>query len=301
MKNLIYKIQYGIFRMFRGFLLMLPEKARFSAGEKVAVLGYHLIKSRRITTLANLSHAFPEKSEKEIKKIAVNSYKTMGKAFLGTIWLEEYMKNDDNFHVHGMEIVERHCSEGPVVFATMHFGNMESMLKFSEKFPFVTVAKKQRNPYLNRYISENRKHLNITLLEKSKKTSRELFEYAEEGKNIALFSDHRDKGTTVDFFGMETVSPTGAATLALRYNRPLILGYCTFNRDNTTSVHFKKIDVVCDEKNSFKENVHLTTQRLIYMMEDIITCYPEQWMWLHDRWKLYKVFTGKNNKKKKRK
>ncbi len=225
---------------------------------------------------------------------------------------------------------------------------MESMLKFSEKFPFVTVAKKQRNPYLNRYISENRKHLNITLLEKSKKTSRELFEYAEEGKNIALFSDHRDKGTTVDFFGMETVSPTGAATLALRYNRPLILGYSTFIRDNTTSVHFKKIDVVCDEKNSFKENVHLTTQRLIYMMEDIITCYPEQWMWttsvhfkkidvvcdeknsfkenvhlttqrliymmediitcypeqwmwLHDRWKLYKVFTGKNNKKKKRK
>ena len=65
---------------------------------------------------------------------------------------------------------------------------------------------------------------------------------------------------------METVSPTGAATLALRYNRPLILGYCTFNRDNTTSVHFKKIDVVDDEKNSFKENVHLTSQKLFYTM-----------------------------------
>ena len=87
----------------------------------------------------------------------------MGKAFLGTIWLEEDMKNDDNFRIHGMEIVERECLKGPVVFATMHFGNMESMLKFSEKYPFVTVAKKQRNPYLNKYISENRKHLNITL------------------------------------------------------------------------------------------------------------------------------------------
>ncbi len=296
MKKLIYKLQYGIFRAFRGFLLMLPEKARFSVGEKVAVLGYWLIKSRRITTLANLELAFPEKSEKERKRIAVQSYKTMGKAFLGTIWLEEYMKNDDNFRIHGMEIVERECLKGPVVFATMHFGNMESMLKFSEKYPFVTVAKKQRNPYLNKYISENRKHLNITLLEKSKKTSRELFEYAEEGKNIALFSDHRDKGTTVEFFGAETVSPTGAATLALRYDRPLILGYCTFNRDNTTSVHFKKIDVVNDKDKSFKENVHLTTQKLISIMEDIITCYPEQWMWLHDRWKLYKVVSKKKKK-----
>ena len=297
MKDLSYKIQYGIFRIFRAGLLLFPENIRFKIGEKVAVLGYYLIRSRRITTLANIQYAMSDKTKKERKRIALEAYKTMGRAFLGTIWLEQYTKNDSNFHAHNIELVERVCAEGPAVFATMHFGNMEAMLKFSERFPFVTVAKKQRNPYLNNFISENRKHLNIILLEKSKKTSRELFEYAEKGKNIALFSDHRDKGTTVDFFGMETVSPTGAATLALRYNRPLILGYCTFNRDNTTSVHFKKIDVACDEKNSFKENVHLTTQRLIYMMEDIITCYPEQWMWLHDRWKLYKVVTKQKKKR----
>ena len=85
-------------------------------------------------------------------------------------------------------------------------------------------------------------------------------------------------------------------TLALRYDRPLILGYCTFNRDNTTSVHFKKIDVINDKDKSFKENVHLTTQKLISIMEDIITCYPEQWMWLTDRWKLYKVVSKKKKK-----
>lgn len=96
-------------------------------------------------------------------------------------------ENDDNFHVHGMEIVERHCSEGPVVFATMHFGNMESMLKFSEKFPFVTVAKKQRNPYLNRYISENRKHLNITLLEKSKKQAENFLNMQKREKILHFF------------------------------------------------------------------------------------------------------------------
>lgn len=293
MKKLIYKLQYLIFRIFRSFLLTLPEKSRFAVGEKVAVLGYHLIKSRRITTHANLKMAFPEKDEEEIKKIAIESYKTMGKAFLGTIWLDEYVKNENNFTAQGLEIVEKYCAKGPVVFATMHFGNMEAMLKYSQSFPFVTVAKKQRNPYLNKYISDNRKHLNIILLEKSKKTSRELFKYADEGKNIALFSDHRDKGTTVNFFGMETVSPTGAATLALRYNRPLILGYCIFNKDNTTIAYFKEIEVVNDSDKSLKENVHLTTQKLISVMEEIIACHPEQWMWLHDRWKLYKIVTRK--------
>lgn len=293
MKDLIYKIQYLIFRIFKSFFLLLPEKARFSVGEKIAILGYYLIRSRRVTTLINLEMAFPEKTIKERKRIAKESYKTMGKAFLGTIWLEEYMKNEDNFHVHNFKMLEDEAAKSPVVFATMHFGNMESLLKYSQQFPYVTVAKKQRNPYLNRYISDNRKHLNIILIEKSKKTSRELFKYAEEGRNIALFSDHRDKGTDVEFFGMNTVSPTGAATLAIRYNRPLILGYCLFNKDNTTEVFLEKIEIENNQDKSLKDNVHITTQKLISRMEDIIAANPEQWLWMHDRWKLYR-----NRKKK---
>lgn len=289
MKKLIYKLQFLIFKSFRKFLLMFSEKNRFKLGEKIGVLGYYLIKSRRLTTLANLKMAFPYKSKKEIKQIAIDSYRTMGKAFLGTIWLESYMKDDNNFEIHGLEKVNEICEKTPVIFSTMHFGNMESLLKFSEEKSFVTVAKKQRNPYLNAYISEQRKHLNITLLQKSKKTSRELFEFADKGENIALFSDHRDKGTKVKFFGRETVSPTGVATLALRYNRPLILVHCVFTKDNKTRVSFEELEVVNKEENSFKENVHFTTQKMIERMEDIIMDYPEQWMWMHDRWKLYKL------------
>ena len=299
MKKLKYKLQYLIFRMFRSFLLTFSEKNRFKIGEKVGALAYYFIKSRRLTTLANIQMAFPYKSKKEIKNIAVESYKTMGKAFLGTIWLEKYMQNDENFEIHGFDKVEKILEKTPVVFSTMHFGNMESLLKFSEEKTFVTVAKKQRNPYLNKYISEQRKHLNIILLQKSKKTSRELFEYAEKGETIALFSDHRDKGTTVEFFGRETVSPTGAATIALRYNRPLILVHCIFDKNNKTKVYFEVIDVVNKEDNSFKKNVHETTQKMIYMMEDRIYNHPEQWMWMHDRWKLYKlVKSGKFKIKK---
>lgn len=68
-KNLTYKIQYAIFRGFRALLLTLPEKARFAVGEKVALLGYYLIKSRRITTLANLEYALPDRTKKERKKL----------------------------------------------------------------------------------------------------------------------------------------------------------------------------------------------------------------------------------------
>lgn len=297
MKSLIYLSQYFVFRAFKGFIMLFPEKTRFKIGESVGVLGYKLIKARRITTLANLKLAFPEKTIKAREKIAINSYKTMAKAFLGTLWLDKYMKDDNNFKIHNLEILDDELKKGPVVFATMHIGNMESLLKFSEKYPFVTVAKKQRNPYLNKYITNQRKHLNITLLEKSKKTGRELFEYADHGKNIALFTDHRDKGTNVEFFGADTISPTGVATIALKYNRPLILVYCVFDKNNKTDVFVSKVEKVNDPNLTFKENVHETTQKIIFKMEEIITNYPEQWMWLHDRWKLYKQVTKKRKNK----
>lgn len=299
MKKLIYKLQYIVFRLFRGILLKFSKKNRFKIGEKLGVLTFYLIKSRRLTTLANLSMAFPYKSIEEIKRIAIDSYKTMGKAFLGTIWLEDYIKNEKNFEVYGFERIEKKYLKAPIVFSTMHLGNMESLLKFSENNSFVTVAKEQRNPYLNSYISGQRKNLNIKLLQKSKRTSRELFEFAEKDESIALFSDHRDKGTTVNFFNRETISPTGVATIALRYKRPLILVYCVFDKNNKTKVYFKEIEVINKENNSFKKNVKETTQKMIYLMEDIIYKYPEQWMWMHDRWKLYKlVKSGKFEIKK---
>lgn len=296
MKSLIYLSQYFAFRVFKGFIMLFPEKTRFKIGESIGVLGYKLIKSRRITTLANLKLAFPEKTTEERHKIAIDSYKTMAKAFLGALWLDEYMKNDDNFKIHNIEVLDRALKKGPVVFATMHLGNMESLGKFSEKYPLITVAKKQRNPYLNKYITDQRKHLNIILLEKSKRTGRELLEYAEFGKNIALFTDHRDKGTNVEFFGADTVSPTGVSTIALKYNRPLILVYCIFTKDNKTEVFIEELRKINSHNLNFKENVHETTQKIIFKMEEIITKHPDQWMWLHDRWKLYKQVTKKKRK-----
>ena len=130
-----------------------------------------------------------EQKKKE-KKLPLKPTK-LWEELLGTIWLEQYTKRDSNFHTHNIEIVEKACAKGPAVFATMHFGNMEAMLKFSEKYPFVTVAKKQRNPYLNKFISENRKHLNIILLEKSKKQAENFLNMQSKEKTSLFFRPQR--------------------------------------------------------------------------------------------------------------
>jgi KDO2-lipid IV(A) lauroyltransferase len=225
LKDLKYKFEFALMMGFVKILLLFPEKSRFKFAESLAKLGYKLIKKRKEIALANLKLAFPEKSQEERERIALESYKIMAKAFLSSIWFDTYLKKDGNVKVKNMHIIDNAMAQDKgVIAATMHMGNMEASLKVAEKYHMTTVAKKQRNPYLDEYITKNREKLNITLIKKSKRTSRELMESIHRKDIIALFSDHRDKGATIKFFGRETIAPTGAIFLALKYDLPFVLG-----------------------------------------------------------------------------
>jgi KDO2-lipid IV(A) lauroyltransferase len=275
---------------FIKFICILPEKIRFKIAEFFAVVGYKVVKKRRMITLANLKMAFPDKGQDEIEKIALESYKIMSKAFLSSLWFDTYLKEEGKVTIENMEILDKAYSRGKgVIVAGIHMGNMEASVKVAEKYHMTTVAKKQRNPYLDKLITENREKLNVTLLKKSKRTSRELMEAINKKEIIVLFSDHRDKGATVNFFGEKTISPTGAVFLALRYNLPLLWTFNILNPDNTcTTKIVEEIQLI--RSGTFKENVQANTQLLINKMEKVIREHPEQWMWLHDRWRLSKKF-----------
>lgn len=290
----MYKIQYLIFKIFRYILLLFPEKTRFKFAEKLGIIGYYLIKKRREIALANLKLAFPDKTDNERKRIAKESYKIMSKAFISTLWFEEYLKT--NVELEDFDRFSSIKEKGNgIVVALIHMGNMEASLKAAEKYRVITVAKTQRNPYIDNFITESRKKMNVTLLKKSKQTSRKLVEEIEEKNVIALFSDHRDKGSTVEFFGEKTVSPTGAINIALRHNLPLVIGYNVMHEDNTCTTYFtKELELV--KTNSFKNDVKVNTQHMINLIENIIKNHPNQWMWFHDRWKLYKKLKNENIK-----
>ncbi len=295
---MIYRLQYWIVMIFRFILLLFPQKLRFKFAEFLGWLGYVAIKKRRETALMNLKLAFPNKSDKEREEIALESYKIMLKAFLCSLWFKEYFKNKENVKTVNKEAFEKAYAKGKgVIVALMHMGNMEASVKAVDGYSLVTVAKKQRNPYIDDFITESRERdLNLTLLKKSKGTSKELIKRLNNQNIIALFSDHRDKGAIVDFFGESAKAPTGAVSLALKFDIPLLLVYNTFNEDNSCTVHvLDEIELI--KTDSFKDDVINNTQNLIHKMEDVIREYPEQWMWFHDRWNLYSKYSKlKKNK-----
>lgn len=286
-----YRIEFYLLLFFRRILLCLPEKTRFSFGNFLGKIVYYLIKSRRQTSLWNLQLAFPEKTEEERKEIAIHSYQIMVKYFLSTLWYEDYLEK--KVRIFNQKVVAATYQQGKgVMAAVMHMGNMEASVKAGDGFPIVTVAKDQRNPYIEKFIIESRKkNLKLDLLTKSRQTVRQLQSYQKkEQKYIyALFSDHRDKGAHVHFFSLETVAPTGAVSLAYKYDMPLFLVYSCLEEDNTSSIYVSEEIPLIRTKNS-KQDILENTQALIHRMEDVIRKHPEQWMWFHDRWNLYRDF-----------
>lgn len=290
-KRGIYYIQFLIIRFLEKIFMLLPEKTRFKIGESVAVLAFKLVGEVRNITILNLKLAFPEKTNEEIKRLGIESCKTMSRAFFVNMWLDKYLENDDNFKIADEDLLNEAIKNGPVVFGAMHFGNMEAPVKLANRFPIVTVAKDRTNPYINDLVIKNRTRFNITLLQKNKTTSRELIKCAKDGMTPILLTDHRDSnGTDIKFFGEETTAPTGVASIALKYKRPLYLMYCILKEDNTTEVHIKKVPKSEDTSLSFKENVQKTVQNMFDEMEIVMKEYPEQWMWSYDRWKLYSKY-----------
>lgn len=294
----MYFIQYIICRFFIFILFLFPEKLRFKFGDFLGALTYRLIKKRREIAIYNLKLVFPEKSDEEIEKIAKKSFKIMIKAFLCTLWFNNYLKKEKNIKITNQESINKLYSKGRgLIVATMHLGNMEASIKATSNYEVVTVAKMQRNPYINKYMMDNRKkYSNMEVIEKDKMTSKKLIKKISDKKIFALFSDHRDKGAIVNFFGKEAKAPTGAVSLALKYNIPLILVYNTLNDDNSTNIYISE-EILLEKGESFKESVQNGTQTLINEIEKVIKKYPEQWMWFHDRWNIYSQLKKKKQLK----
>lgn len=292
----MYFLQYIIIRFFIFLLLLIPEKLRFKFGDFLGYMAYKLIKKRREIAYYNLKLAFPEKADKEIEEISKKSFKIMIKAFMCTIWFDKYLQNPKNIRIINAKVVEKLIARNKgLIVATMHFGNMEASVKAAGNKEIVTVAKRQRNPYINRYMMKNRNYVKMEVIEKDKETSRKLLEKVEEKKIFALFSDHRDKGAIVEFFGKDAKAPTGAVSMALKYDIPLVLVYNTLNSNNTTTIYISD-EIHLEKTDNFKESVNKGTQTLINEIERIILKYPEQWMWFHDRWNMHSALKKASKK-----
>jgi len=180
------------------------------------------------------------------------------------------------------------CRRGPKVCVTGHFGNFEALGHVSSFFGFrtYTVARTLDNPYLDRLVSRFRESMGQRLLPKSDSAG-QADEVLQTGGILALLGDQNAgrKGCVVEFLGRDASCHKALALFALLNRAPILVVTCT--REAGPLRFTMGLDELLDPaaKAAEFESVEAVTQWYNDALASRIRQQPDQYWWLHDRWK----------------
>ncbi|MFQ5430012.1 MAG: lysophospholipid acyltransferase family protein [Phycisphaerae bacterium] len=174
------------------------------------------------------------------------------------------------------------------IMLTAHYGNWE-LLGYALAtlgFDVVAVMRPLDNPYLNRYLLERRERSGLRLLYK-KGASRSAAEVLESGGALCFIADQNAgrKGLFVDFFGRKASTYKSIGLLAMAHDVPIIVG-CARRRSRRFEYEVCVNRIIRPEEWRDREDPLMwITQAYSRAMEDFIRVAPEQYLWIHRRWK----------------
>ncbi len=269
----------------------LPAKLGRRLGVGVGALMRAVSPRHARIVMTNLRLAFgAEKGEAELAEIARACYRHLGLCLTELIRLPA-MSRDDLLHMvelSGKENIEAALAAGRgAIILTGHLGNWElcGSRIAAEGYPMNVIARAQRDNEITEYIRRTREGMGMKVLHRGAAV-RNALRALRNNELLAVLLDQNagDEGVFVDFFGHLASTAPGAAAFALKTGAAVLPGFCWRNADDTHTAaigHPVRLVTTGDRD----RDILLNTARFTKIIEENIRAHPEQWFWLHKRWK----------------
>jgi Kdo2-lipid IVA lauroyltransferase/acyltransferase len=270
---------------------IVPLSLRRIIVKGLAGLAYRLLFKHKLIAIHNLLRSFPDKSLNEVLQILKDSYASF--ALVIAEFADILYINKNNLHywasVRGLENYERACHEGKgVLLFSAHFGNWEignAALAILSKPP-VFMARILDSPFLEEGCTFVRAALGIDNLHKEN-AMRPTLRLLKNGEAVSLLIDQNVaayEGVFVDFFGRPACTTTGIALLAAHTGAAVLPVFTTRMPDGRYLTEIgSQVETV--NTGNRDRDVLVNTQNYTRIIEAHVRKYPEQWFWLHQRWK----------------
>ena len=268
-----------------------PRRTVLALGGRLGRLWGALDRRHLRIAADNLRHAFPEWSEARVLATARATYAHFGTVLLDLLWMEgrapeELLALAD---VEGLEDARAAVASGRgVICPTGHFGNWELLGVASTLLlgPAAVVARPLDNPALDRRLVSLRTATGNTVIYK-KKALAQVMSTIRRGGMVAIVIDQNVQekdGVFVDFFGRPACTTTVAAAVALKTGCIVMPVHCPLGPDGRyTMVYGPLVEWTSGGRGA--EDVAALTAHLTKLIEGWIRERPEQWLWLHRRWR----------------
>jgi KDO2-lipid IV(A) lauroyltransferase len=289
-KEFLQKILYSLIMLLGVLVRNISRKRSTAIAHVLGDFVYHTLKTRRTLVTENLALTFPEKSSFEINAIASRVYRNQAENIIEMLRLPMIKTAEDAaqlIDVDARNFLSKTLGQHKGgILVSAHFGNWELLGLCCGLLvtPFTIVVKPLKNPQIDRQINAwrtmhgNRIVYDWLALRDGLRTIRT-------GGIVVMLGDQSDPGGSffTEFLGRRTSVFLGPAWLALKAGVPLFVGMCRRTGDGRYKVENEEIEL--GDLGTTKADAEELVRRYTKVLERYIYQYPEEWFWLHNRWK----------------
>ncbi len=285
-------IEYAPVWVLVRLLGALPRPLGRAAAISLAALFYRLHRRLRRVGMRNLEIAFPEKTLAERRRIVRRLFSGLGRQLAEFCRFPRYTRaNVSQVAVYeGFENYESAQQRGKgVLFLTAHLGGWEigSFVHSLHGHPLHVVVRALDNPYLDALVRRYRTlHGNQTF--EKQDFARGLLAAMKGGETVGLLMDTNmtpPQGVFVPFFGVAACTGSGLARVALHTDAAVVPAFTIW--DAVLGKYRVQFDPAVEliRTGDDEADVLANTARFTQIIEDYVRRYPDQWLWVHRRWK----------------
>jgi KDO2-lipid IV(A) lauroyltransferase len=276
-------------------LRVLGALPRPLAGKSAAALSYLLCwatpRFRRIAR-QNLRMALPELSASERRRIVRGVYRSLGRLLAECARFPRLTPENIRAVVtyEGLEHYQAAVARGRgVLFLTAHLGAWElgAFAHALHGYPIQILYRPLDNPRLDRLVNRYRTLSGNKLLDK-RDSARGILAALSKNETVGILADQNtslEEGVFVNFFGKPASTTAGIARVALHTGAAVVPAFCVWEETlGRYVIHFEAA-LELTSTNDRDQDIRAATQQMASVVEQYIRRYPDQWLWIHRRWK----------------
>jgi KDO2-lipid IV(A) lauroyltransferase len=275
---------------------VLPYRIALKVGDALGLLAYVLWKSRRTIAIDNLRRAAARGAielDRDPASVIRQNFRNFGRSFIEVIKI--YCGFGDRIfrsvEVRGAEHVARALEKGRgALLITAHCGNWELLALYASLnvTPINIVARRQNNEFFNRFIERTRAKYGNRLIYKEG-ALKKILAALKKNEMVGILIDQsviRAEGIVVPFLGRNAYAMRTPALIARKTGTPVVPAF--IRRTESGHVIEAGAEIPLDTSGDSDEALMQDTVNFLRPVEDFVSKYPAEWLWIHRRWKRIK-------------
>jgi KDO2-lipid IV(A) lauroyltransferase len=242
-----------------------------------------IVRKQRLRALSNLAMAYPEWSEARRKEITTNVFRHF--AIVTADFLYSPKRTNEELmacEVEGEEFIDEALAMGKgTLFVTGHFGNWELLGRWvrCRCGNLTVVARDANDADMQRRVARIREIAGVEAISRGT-SARNLLRKLQNNEVLGILPDQNSGESFLPFFGKPCGTVLGPAKLQIKTGAPILPAFCARIGPAQYKIEFKPLVA-----GSAGEDAESVMTRVNTVLEGAIREHPEQWLWLHDRWK----------------